>query len=107
MKQEEKEIFTKKPVRKYSDKSTRDDEPSPRHNIHQGETLHSGLITWVTPMLVMEQEEEESIKSSPILSKQHYQDFGLFEDISFSTNIPSYRLNSFCNSSAEGPFDLF
>jgi len=95
-------------IRKDSSKSTRDEEKSPKQEAYSPDRRSSPVRSEHEILIIPTFQEDDylDLESSPIVCKQSYQYFGLFEDISFSTNIPSFRFNSFCNNSPEWPFDL-
>lgn len=121
LREEEPEFFKTKKVevevkspRKDSSGSTRDEEKSPKKNLYNNNfdlgCKPKSLITLVLSDYYSSPKKAtltvDEIETSPIITKSHFQNYGLFEDISFSTNIPCFRFNSFYNESHDSPFDL-
>ena len=94
--------------------STRDEEKSPKQCMYGEEYDVSCKLEYSSYLDIDEYYKPQpkplldinDIETSPIINKTHFHNFGLFEDISFSTNIPSFRYNSFCNGTNDSPFDM-
>lgn len=115
LREEEPRYRPDRSPRKNSSGSTRDEEKSPNKSMYNNNFDLGCKESFLIDSLVLSDYYsspkkapliDDDIETSPIINKSHFQNYGLFEDISFSTNIPCFRFNSFYNDTHESPFDL-
>lgn len=96
----------RKRERKYSSKSTMDEEPSPKTEPIFDKEIAEDVENDFTAFRQVHSFMGDR-PSSPIIKKSEFDFSNIFDDISFSSNVPSYISNAFFNRSVEVPFDIF